>query len=83
MHTKNQTEIIDLLIELPTVELSTNWEFVITLQILNIRNGINGVSIPDLMIIDNVIGDGPILYSEDTHFSLVCKHFHFDLFRMN
>ena len=83
LRTQNHIEIINLLIELPVVALSTNWDFVINLQIQNIQNGINGVGVPELMIIDNVVDNGLILYSEDKHFALVNKHYHFDLFGVN
>ena len=83
LHAKSQIDIIDLLIELPTTPLSINWEFIINLQIRNIHNGINGVGIPDLMIIDNVVGNGLILYTEDKHFALINEHFRFDLFGVN
>jgi predicted nucleic acid-binding protein len=83
LHVKNQIDIINLLIELPTIALSTNWEFIINLQIQNIRNGINGIGIPELLIIENVVSNGLVLYSEDKHFPLINEHFQFDLFGKN
>jgi len=83
LHARDQNEVINLLAELPAIELTINLEFIINLQIQNIQHGINGVGLPDLMIVDTVAANGLILYSEDIHFKLICEHFHFDLLGKN
>ena len=83
LHAKEQIEVINLLIELPAISISVNWDFIINLQIQNIQNGVNGVGIPDLMIVDNVVSNGLILYTEDKHFELINEHFHYDMLGMN
>ena len=83
LHAKEQIEVINLLIELPAISISVNWDFIINLQIQNIQNGVNGVGIPDLMIVDNVVSNGLILYTEDKHFEFIHEHFHFDLLGLN
>ena len=65
--------------ELPIIELSINWELIINFQIHNLRNGINKVGIPDLILVDSVLANNLILYSEDKHFRLMQEHFNFDL----
>lgn len=79
LHVKKQKQIINLMLELPKKELSINWDFVIKLQISNLQEGINRVGIPDLLIVDHVLANSLILYSEDKHFKLMQKHTSFDL----
>ena len=80
---KNEAELIELLLNLPNVNISINWEVIINLQVQNLRNGINKVGIPDLIIVQNVIDNNLILYSEDKHFKLMNEHVNFDLFVEN
>lgn len=79
LHTKKQNDLVALMLELPNIELSINWELIINLQIMNLEKGITKVSIPDLIIVDNVSANNLILYSEDRHFKLIQKHYNFDL----
>ena len=79
LHAKKQNDLITLLLELPKIGLSIDWEMIIKLQIANIEKGINRVGIPDLILVDNVSANNLILYSEDKHFKLIQKHFNFDL----
>ena len=79
LHVKKQEIVIELMLELPKTELSINWEFIINMQIQNLKNGINRIGIPDLILVDNVLSHNLILYSEDRHFKLMRKIFHFDL----
>ncbi len=79
LHIKKQNVIVDLMLELPKADLSVNWEFLITLQISNLQNGINKVGIPDHMLVDHVLANNLILYSEDKHFRLMQEHANFEL----
>ena len=79
LHLKEQEALIGLMLELPIIELSINWELIINFQIHNLRNGINKVGIPDLILVDSVLANNLILYSEDKHFRLMQEHFNFDL----
>lgn len=80
LHIKKQNEVIKLLLELPNIEVLVNWELIINLQIQNLKKGINKAGIPDLIILDNVMSNNLILYTEDNHFSLMKQHLSFDLF---
>jgi len=76
---KNQTEIIESLVVLPNIPLTIHWDSIIHLQIQNLTNGINRVGIPDLIIVDQVVTSGLILYSEDRHFTLMQRHIRFEM----
>lgn len=79
LHLKKRAIVIDLMLELPKTDLYINWEFIINLQIHNLKNGINRVGIPDLILVDNVLANNLILFAEDKHFKLMQNHFDFDL----
>jgi len=61
-------------------EIKINWDTITKMQIKNIKNGINKVGIPDLIILQNVIENDLILYSIDKHFLLMKKVFDFNLY---
>lgn len=81
IHAKNEKELLDLLLALPREEMKINWEVIMNVQIQNLKNGVNKIGIPDLMIIDHVMTHNLILYSEDKHFRLMQKYIKFDLIR--
>lgn len=68
---RNQAELVDLLREVTNIELIINWETIIQYQTQCLRKGINGIGIPDLIILDNVIQNNLQLYTLDQHFSLL------------
>jgi predicted nucleic acid-binding protein len=74
LHNK-QNEIIDILKSIKNIALNINWDEIITFQHTNIKNGINNVGIPDLIIMQNVIDNALVLYSNDKHFTIMSKHF--------
>lgn len=79
LYLKRQNEIVGLMLELPKVALIINWEFIVHLQIGNLKNGINRAGIPDLILVDHVIANNLILFSEDKHFKLMQEHANFEL----
>jgi predicted nucleic acid-binding protein len=74
---KNQNRVIKLLYDITNVSLNINWQKIISYQTLCIKNGINKIGIPDLIILDNVIQNDLILYSLDKHFSLINEYINF------
>ncbi len=77
---KKQNKLIDSLLEVNNIPLNINWELIINYQILNLKNGINKVGIPDLIILDNVITNKLTLFTGDKHFTLMQKNVNFDIF---
>ena len=51
------------------------------MQTENIRNGINKVGLPDLMIAQNAIQSNAKLFSIDRHFELMKNIHHFEMFK--
>ena len=76
---KNQTRVIKLLNEITKIPLNIAWDKIIHYQTVCLRNGINKVGIPDLIILDNVIQNDLVLFSLDKHFKLMNKHINFEI----
>ena len=76
---KNETEIIEGLQAISMISLNIDWEIVRDYQLMNLKNGINKVGIPDLIILQQVIDEKITLFSFDKHFKLMQNHLNFDL----
>ena len=69
-----QNKLIDLLKEISKISLNINWNQIIEYQTICLKNGINNVGIPDLIIVDNTIQNDLILFSMDKHFKLISEY---------
>jgi predicted nucleic acid-binding protein len=76
---KNETDTIEGLQAISMIPLNVDWEIVRDYQIMNLKNGINKVGIPDLIILQQIIDEKITLFSFDKHFSLMRNHLNFDL----
>ncbi len=74
---RQQKEVIESLENLKTIPLSIDWTLIRKYQTLNLKNGINKVGIPDLLIIQQVIESNLTLYSFDKHFGQMSNHLAF------
>lgn len=74
-----QSEVIDILKSIKNIPINIGWDEIINFQIINLKNGINKVGIPDLIILQNVLTNGLALYSLDRHFTLMNKIHKFEL----
>jgi len=70
---KRQFKVIRLLHEVNKTPLSIHWEELIDFQIKCLKDGSNGIGIPDLIIAQNAIQNGYKVYSLDKHFRLLNK----------
>ena len=70
---KKHIKVIQLLQELNNIPLTINWEKIIEYQSKCLKNGINKVGIPDLIILDNVVKNDLTLFTLDKHFQLMEK----------
>ncbi len=80
LHIHKKKNIISLLREIKRQPISIDWDEIIQLQTLCLSKGINGVGIPDLIIVQNAIQGRLKLLSNDKHFSLISKHLPLELF---
>jgi hypothetical protein len=71
---RNQQEIIKLLHSIKKFELSIDWDEISEFQYTCLKNGVNGIGIPDLIIVQNAKQNRGVIYSLATHFQL-CREF--------
>ena len=68
---QNQRKLINLLLNINTFDLSVNWNQIIEYQYKCLKNGLNGIGIPDLIIAQNAKQNHCEIYSLDNHFRLM------------
>jgi predicted nucleic acid-binding protein len=68
---RNQRKLINLLLNISKFDLSINWNQIIDYQYKCLKNGLNGIGIPDLIIVQNAKQNNCEIYSLDNHFSLM------------
>ena len=80
IHLQQKSELVEALMSFHRHEIRIDWAQIIQMQVSNLRQGINGVGIPDLVILENVIANDLILFARDKHFRLMKKIFDFKMF---
>ncbi|GAI30057.1 unnamed protein product [marine sediment metagenome] len=68
---QNQRNIIKLLFNIKKLDLTLNWDQIIEFQFNCLKNGLNGISIPDLIVAQNAKQNRCEIYSFDNHFRLM------------
>ena len=76
---KNETDILEGLQAISMIPLNVDWGIVRDYQLMNLKNGINKVGIPDLIILQQVIDEKITLFSFDKHFKFMQNKLTFDL----
>jgi predicted nucleic acid-binding protein len=71
----------ELLCLIKNIPIEINWEKLISMQTLNLKNGVNNVGVPDLIISQNAIENNLELYTLDRHFELMSTLHGFELYR--
>ena len=67
----NHRKIIKLLNNIKKLDLSINWNQIIEFQFKCLKNGLNGIGIPDLIIVQNAKQNHCDIYTLDRHFDLM------------
>ena len=68
---QNQRNIIKLLFYIKKLDLTLNWDQIIEFQFNCLKNGLNGIGIPDLIVAQNAKQNRCKIYSFDNHFILM------------
>jgi predicted nucleic acid-binding protein len=71
---RGERKLVGLLREIERVPLAPDWDGIIEMQVTCLRNGINKVGIPDLIVAQQVIQHSLSLFSMDKHFRLMSRH---------
>ena len=75
---KKENTLIKILMTIKNIAIKIDWAEIIDFQEINLRNGLNKIGIPDLIIVQNVRDNNLILYSLDKHFELMNKYIGID-----
>jgi predicted nucleic acid-binding protein len=68
---RRQQKIINLLQNIKRLDLFIDWNQIIAYQYECLKNGLNGIGIPDLIIVQNAKQNHSEIYSLDNHFILM------------
>ena len=68
---RKQRKLTNLLLNINKLNLSISWGQIIEYQYKCLKNGLNGVGIPDLIIAQNAKQNNCEIYSLDNHFRLM------------
>ena len=74
MTVRRETKVIELIKAIRCLPTAIDWEDIRRMQIVCLKNGINKVGLPDLIIAQQAIRNGIPLFSLDKHFRLMVKH---------
>ena len=76
---RGRHDILEGLLALERIPLRVDWQLIREYQLMNLRNGVNRVGIPDLIMVQQVIDEKLALFSLDKHFRLMQGFLNFDL----
>ena len=79
---RRQVKLINLLKQITRSPISVDWDDLIRMQVTCLRNGINKVGVPDLIIAQQAIHSGLQLMSFDRHFGRMARHLPLTLLSM-
>jgi len=81
INNKKELDLKELLLTIERIDIAIDWHQIISMQTINLRNGINKVGISDLIIAQNAIENNIELYTMDKHFDLMSKIHELKLYR--
>jgi len=78
---KKENDLKDLLLTIEKIDMVIDWHQIISMQTINLKNGLNKIGISDLIITQNAIDNNIELYTIDKHFTLMSKMHELKLFQ--
>ena len=78
---KREIDLKELLLTIEKINMIIDWHQIISMQTINLKNGINRVGVSDLIIAHNAIENNIELYAMDKHFVLMTEFHELKLFR--
>ena len=79
LRARNQKDVIKLLSSIHKLDLIIDWNQIIEFQFKCLKNGLNGIGIPDLIIAQNAKQNHCLIYTYDKHFALMADVIKFQL----
>jgi len=81
LKSKNYRDLINLLDNINKLQINIDWDKLVYLQYICLKNGLNGVGILDLIIAQNAVQHDCKIYSLDKHFLKMSQLFKFGFFK--
>lgn len=73
LRVRGERKLVGLLGEVERLPLLLDWQGIMDMQVICLRNGINKVGIPDLVVAQHAMQHNLTLFSLDKHFRLLGK----------
>lgn len=70
---KKEFTVTELLKSIKNIPVNIAWDEIVNYQTVNLKNGLNNIGIPDLIIMQNALQNDLLLYSIDKHFQFMKK----------
>ncbi len=77
---RRQQTLIKLLQTIRRLPLQIDWHDIMNMQVKCLRQGINKIGLPDLIIAQNAMQYQALLFTQDKHFKLISPHLSLSLF---
>jgi len=77
---RGERRLIDLLGKLDFIDTPIDWQKVIEYRTLLLKKGINGIGLPDIMLVQLAQANELSVFSLDKHFKKMHKYLDFNLF---
>ena len=74
LHLCRQRKLINLLKEIVRSPIHVNWDDIVQMQIICLRNDINKIGLPDLIIAQYAMQNELVLFSHKKHFAKISRH---------
>lgn len=74
LRVRGERKLVALLGEVARLPLTLDWERIVEMQVTCLRNGINKVGIPDLIVAQQAMQCSLSLFTLDKHFRLMSRH---------
>lgn len=77
---RKEAVLVELMMSMEKTGIQIVWDEIVRLQTVNLKNGLNRVGIPDLIIAQNAVQNGIRLFSLDGHFELMQENLDLKLY---
>jgi len=77
---RKQEKLLKLLHNINKLAIKISWDQLVDFQCSCLQNGLNGVGIPDLIIVQNAIQNDSQIYSLDKHFTSMSAFLDVEIF---
>ena len=78
----DEPRLVELLTSVKNIPLNIDWSGLGQMQVINLKNGVNRIGIPDLIIVQNAVQNDLTLFTFDGHFKAMQRLHKFKLYEI-